>query len=282
MSLVHHSPDSTDERVLSTQALRFRRVPNTLYYGDNLDVLREHIATESVDLVYLDPPFNSKATYNVLFAKHGDAASAQIHAFDDSWSWGQDAEDAYTELTTGRAPIDVATFIQAMRTVLGTSDMMAYLVMMAPRLVELRRVLKPTGSIYLHCDPTASHYLKLLMDAVFDPGGFRNEIIWHYDQGARGKHDFGHKHDTIFWYSKSRTEWLFNSASVLEPYKSKMTEWRYTKGGQAGKPMPLGKVPSDVWDMTFNSMSKEHLGYPTQKPLVLLDRIVKASSNGGG
>ena len=253
---------------------------NTLYYGDNLDVLHRYVADESVDLVYLDPPFNSNATYNVLFAeRNGSQAAAQIKAFEDTWRWDHAAAEAYQK--TVEAGGAVSRAMQAFRQFLGDSDVLAYMAMMAPRLVELRRALKSTGSIYLHCDPTASHYLKILMDAVFGLGSFRNEVIWHYDYGARSKRTFGTKHDVIFWYSESPTEWTFNTHAVLEPFKSKMTEWRYTKGGQAGKPMPLGKVPSDVWDIKLNAMSKERLGYPTQKPEALLERIIKASSNEG-
>jgi site-specific DNA-methyltransferase (adenine-specific) len=150
---------------------------NALYYGDNLDVLRRYIASESVDLVYLDPPFNSNATYNVLFAEHsGEKAASQIKAFEDTWTWDQESARTYFE--TVQAGGEVANALKAFYALLGESNMMAYLAMMAPRLVELRRVLKSTGSIYLHCDPTASAYLKLLMDAVFDPMNFRNEIIW--------------------------------------------------------------------------------------------------------
>jgi adenine specific DNA methylase Mod len=150
--------------------------PNGLYYGDNLDVLRQHIGDESVDLVYLDPPFNSNASYNVLFGEHGTRSAAQIHAFEDTWRWDEAASIDYQRTVEmgGR----VADALRAFRTLLGTSDMLAYLSMMAPRLVELRRVMKPTASIYLHCDPTASHYLKLLMDAVFEPVNFRNEVVW--------------------------------------------------------------------------------------------------------
>jgi len=253
--------------------------PNVLYYGDNLDVMRRHIKSESVDLVYLDPPFNSNADYNVLFEEHGEKAAAQVKAFTDTWTWDADARRDYEEAVErgGR----VSDSMRAFYTMLGGSDMMAYLARMSLRLVELHRVLKPTGSLFLHCDPTASHYLKLLLDSVFGPGSFRNEIIWHYDYGARSKRTFGTKHDVIFWYSKSRTEWTFNAAAVLVPYASKMTEWRYTKGGQKGKPMPEGKIPTDVWDIKLNAMSKERLGYPTQKPLELLDRIVRAASNPG-
>src|SRR5207302_1565733 len=149
---------------------------NLLYYGDNLDVLRRHIDDETVDLVYLDPPFKSNQDYNVLFSEHGTKAAAQIKAFEDTWTWDESAARSYEE-TVERGG-DVARALISFRTFLGTSDMLAYLSMMAPRLVEMRRVMKATASIYLHCDPTASHYLKMLMDSVFDPTNFRNEIIW--------------------------------------------------------------------------------------------------------
>ncbi len=150
---------------------------NQLYYGDNLGVLREHIKDESVDLIYLDPPFNSRQDYNVLFAeKDGTRSSSQIMAFEDTWEWNMDAETAYQEIVERGGRVSDA--MRAFRTFLGHSDMMAYLAMMAPRLIELHRVLKETGSIYLHCDPTASHYLKMLMDAVFSPQYFLNEVIW--------------------------------------------------------------------------------------------------------
>ena len=151
--------------------------PNLLYYGDNLDVLRRHVASASVDLVYLDPPFNSNATYNVLFRQHNDTlAASQIEAFGDTWRWDTAAAEAYEE--TVEAGGSVAQAMRAFNTLLGPSDMLAYLSMMAPRLVELRRVLKPTGSLYLHCDPTASHYLKLLLDSVIGADNFKNELIW--------------------------------------------------------------------------------------------------------
>lgn len=150
---------------------------NQLYYGDNLRVLRDEVADETVDLVYLDPPFNSAANYNVLFREaSGEQSAAQIMAFEDTWHWTHESEATYQELVTD-APERLARLIEAMRQMLGTSDMMAYLVMMAPRLVELHRVLKPTGSIYLHCDLTASHYLKLVMDGIFGPANFKNEQI---------------------------------------------------------------------------------------------------------
>ncbi|HPE73865.1 MAG TPA: DNA methyltransferase, partial [Candidatus Competibacter sp.] len=151
---------------------------NHLYYGDNLQVLREHIATESVDLIYLDPPFNSQATYNVLFrSPKGEQSQAQIEAFEDTWHWNDSAERAFDEVMTS-GNTDAAEMLRAMRSFLRENDMMAYLAMMAVRLLELHRILKPTGSLYLHCDPTASHYLKILLDAIFGVENFRSEIIW--------------------------------------------------------------------------------------------------------
>jgi adenine specific DNA methylase Mod len=149
---------------------------SVLFYGDNLDVLRLHVADESVDLIYLDPPFNSNATYNVLFRQAGEQASAQIKAFDDTWHWDHAAAAAFQEVIIAGG--SVADALKAFQTFLGPSMMLAYLSMMAPRMRELHRVLKPTGSLYLHCDPTASHYLKMLLDAVFGGENFRNEIIW--------------------------------------------------------------------------------------------------------
>jgi site-specific DNA-methyltransferase (adenine-specific) len=151
---------------------------NTLFYGDNLIILREHIPSESVDLIYLDPPFNSSRNYNVLFKdEHGTESEAQITAFEDTWHWNLAAEAAYSELLT-EAPDHVAKMIESLRGFIGDNQMMAYLVIMAARLVELHRVLKPTGSIYLHCDPTASHYLKIILDTIFGVKRFRNELIW--------------------------------------------------------------------------------------------------------
>lgn len=150
-----------------------------LYWGDNLDILRNYVASESVDLIYLDPPFNSNRNYNVLFRENGKSESdAQIQAFTDTWHWSEQAELAYAELVeANHVPQRVSDLIVAMRSFIGSNDVMAYLVMMTLRLLELHRVLKPTGSIYLHCDPTASHYLKVVMDTIWGPKNFRNEII---------------------------------------------------------------------------------------------------------
>src|SRR5208283_4473948 len=174
---------------------------NKLYFGDNLPIMQEHIPDDSVDLVYLDPPFNSKATYNVLFGeKNGSHSEAQIVAFEDTWHWGHEAKDTYLDLVT-QGPKKLAELMQAFRSFLGQNDMMAYLVMMAIRLAELHRVLKSTGSIYLHCDPTASHYLKLLMDAIFGTERFRTEIIWKRTSShGNVSAGYGDVTDTLLYY----------------------------------------------------------------------------------
>ena len=209
---------------------------NHLYYGDNLPVLRDHIATGSVDLVYLDPPFNSNASYNVLFrSPTGDRSAAQIEAFDDTWHWTDAAEAAFSEvLRSGNAA--AAEMLRAMRGFLGENDMMAYLAMMAVRLIELHRVLKPTGSLYLHCDPTASHYLKILLDAIFGARFYVNEIIWkrtdsHNDAKQGAKH-YGRIHDSILLYSKSDDR-FFNP--IYKPLPEKTVEnWYRTLSQKQG------------------------------------------------
>jgi site-specific DNA-methyltransferase (adenine-specific) len=176
---------------------------NALYYGDNLDILREHIANESVDLIYLDPPFNSNASYNVLFkAPDGHDSHAQMEAFEDAWHWNKSAERAFDEvMRSGNS--DAAEMLRAMRSFLHDNDMMAYLAMMAVRLIELHRVLNQTGTLYLHCDPTASHYLKLLLDAIFGPVQYRNEIVWkRSNPKSLGSINFPTCTDTILRYAK--------------------------------------------------------------------------------
>lgn len=315
---------------------------NTLYYGDNLPVLREHIATASVDLVYLDPPFNSNRNYNVLFKdEHGEDADAQLQAFEDTWHWNGAAEQIYYELVTD-GPAHVGQMIGSLRGFLGTNQMMAYLVMIAARLVELHRVLKPTGSLYLHCDPTASHYLKIILDTIFGPLGFRAEIVWKRTHAHGDSHDFGSIHDTIFFYSKTN-KWTWNqqfqaySPEYIKSHYSLVDEaGRYyqttslnapSHGGNSGQYEWRGKLPpkgrmwsytkenmeklerdgrliytkngtprykryldemkgtpvADIWEDIFplNSQAAERLGYPTQKPLALLERIIQASSNPG-
>ena len=176
---------------------------NSLYYGDNLDILRKYIPDESIDLVYLDPPFNSKRNYNVLFNNpKGHQSQAQITAFEDTWHWGEQAEREYNEVLQ-QPNTDVAEMMVALRKFLRQSDMMAYLTMMANRLLELHRVLKPTGSLYLHCDTTASHYLKLVLDVVFDIENYQNEIIWKRTTAHNDSSKYGKNTDSIFYYTKS-------------------------------------------------------------------------------
>ncbi len=211
---------------------------NFLYYGDNLDILRRYIGDETVDLVYLDPPFNSNATYNILFKeKSGTGAAAQIKAFGDTWQWDSGASQAYEEVV--EAGGRVADVMRAFRTFLGANDMLAYLAMMAPRLVELRRVLKPTGSIYLHCDPTASHYLKLLLDAVFGPVNFRNEIIWKRTSGHSDAKRYGCVHDTILHCAKSDPpQWNL----MYQPYDEGYVEQYYRYADKDGRRWMSGDI----------------------------------------
>jgi site-specific DNA-methyltransferase (adenine-specific) len=273
---------------------------NTLYYGDNLDILRDKIPSDYVDLIYLDPPFQSGKNYNIIFQPELNkikGATAQIKTFEDTWRWGDEAEKEYQGLITGTITKEkpsqkLIELIKAMRSYLGECSMMGYLSMMAPRLVEMGRVMKDTGSIYLHCDPTASHYLKLLMDAVYGPTNFRNECIWHYKRWPAGKFQFQRMHDVILFYSKIQGKNVFNL--LLEPLtQGTLKRWRGQKSRVEFKDgirqvtkmteeKSRGTSMDDVWDIpVINSQAKERLGYPTQKPEVLLERIIKASSNVG-
>lgn len=375
---------------------------NTLYYGDNLHVLREHVKDESVDLIYLDPPFNSNANYNILFkSPEGHNSDAQIEAFEDTWHWNDSAEAAFDEVMRSG---NTAAFelLRAMRGFLGDNDMMAYLAMMAVRLLELHRVLKPTGSLYLHCDPTASHYLKLLLDGVFGAKCYRTEISWKrssaHNDAKQGRNQFGNIRDTIFFYSKSPSKWTWNwlytpydesyiksayrhvdpdgrryrrgdltaakpggdvsfgwpikrtsagewiedhagehlspisgweyklkppmkrpaagdweadlenefenpkagwDYKQIPPYKGRF--WAYSKENMrqfsmqkrlaySSTGMPefkryldeqLGVPLQNIWDDIVPASGKESMGYPTQKPVALLERIIAASSNEG-
>lgn len=210
-----------------------------LFYGDNLQVLRDHVASDSIDLVYLDPPFNSAATYNVLFrAPDGAQSQAQIEAFEDTWHWGQEAEAAFDDvLKSGYG--DAAELLRALRGVLGDNDMMAYLAMMAVRLIELHRVLKPTGSLYLHCDPTASHYLKVLLDAVFAAENFRNEIVWKRTSGHSDSTRFGDVHDIILFYAKGAT---LTWNPQYQPYDMNYVEQYYRYADTDGRKFMSGDL----------------------------------------
>lgn len=320
---------------------------NRLYFGDNLEVLDEHVADESVDLAYLDPPFNSNRNYSVIFGRNRavDEAAAQIQAFEDTWRWTHTTEVLIGELSQ-TAPRRVADTLSGFYTLLEESEALAYLVNMTPRLLQLHRVLKPTGALYLHCDPTMSHYLKVLLDAIFDPRNFRNEIIWNRT-GAKGLQTtrLARNHDVILSYMKTgNARWnseaafipydaddldektsdkyrqkdedgrVYRLASLINPNSNRPNltyeflgvtrVWRWTKqrmqqaydDGIVVQTGP-GKVPqmkryldeqpgkplSDVWTdiAPINSRAAERLGYPTQKPLALLERIIKSSTNPG-
>lgn len=258
------------------------RPTNHLYYGDNLDVLRREIADASVDLIYLDPPFNSNASYNILFrAPDGAGTAAQVEAFHDSWHWNDAAAEAFDQVArSGHA--DAFQLLDSLRRFLGENDMLAYLAMMTIRLIELRRVLKPSGSLYLHCDPTAGHYLKLLLDGVFAPRAFRREIVWRsgWVSGFKTRTaNWVRNHDLIFYYVRDpAADWTFNKQYVAHAAGYER------RGGGAN---PLGKPIDDVWDdpalysPNIKSFSVEKLGYPTQKPVALLERIIAASSRPG-
>ena len=314
---------------------------NQLYYGDNLDILRTYIPDESVDLIYIDPPFNSNQAYNVIFSEADGASSeAQIQAFEDTWRWGETTEQAYHELI-GTAPSLLVEIIKSFRGFLTETNLMAYLVMMALRLVELHRVLKPTGNFYLHCDPTASHYLKIILDQIFGVENFQNEIVWERTNAHNMKARYYSKiHDLLLFYSKSDSytwnkQYIEYSDAQLSRYKtdengrlytgrdltmsaimeSRNFEWRGTRppthrswgaslaqleewyaAGRIllkkdGTPrldglkvyldeLPGKQVPS-IWNdiPRIGNTSKERLGYPTQKPLALLERVIKTSSN---
>ncbi len=264
---------------------------NHLYYGDNLDVLRRYVADESVDLIYLDPPFNSQADYNVLFAERdGSKAAAQIKAFGDTWHWGMESASAYDQFVTD-APHRASQAMQALRSLLGESDTLAYLSMMAPRLVELHRVLKSDGSLYLHCDPTASHYLRLLTDGIFGPDKFRSEIIWRRSN-AHNKvtRQYGPIHDTIFFYGKGPTvrfrpgtrppmrgyirEW-FTGEDERGPFRTNMLTGPGMRTGTSGQawrgfdPTTVGRhwaIPASI----RGELPAEAAGWTTQRTLDFL------------
>jgi len=317
---------------------------NTLYYGDNLEILRKYVADESVDLIYLDPPFNSNRAYNVIFQdKTGKYSAAQIQAFEDTWHWSQETQSAFDEIMTGNYPNDLKNMMNAFRQFMDSNDLMAYLTMMAIRLVELRRVLKPTGSIYLHCDPTASHYLKILMDQIFGETNFRNEIIWQRTSSHNDSQRWPHIHDVILFYAHKgftwHSEYLEHDPSYLDKfyrfhdergcyrlheiirtasmgprpnlsyeYKGYTPEWGWRRvrskvealdkdgrieWSKTGRPYlkrylheQEGTMVSSIWydipPLSGQTTRKgERLGFATQKPLALLERIIQASSNEG-
>lgn len=315
--------------------------PNTLYYGDNLHVLRR-LPGASVDLVYLDPPFNSNRTYNVLFKeKSGQASAAQLEAFGDTWQWDRAAVETFDALRL-EAPPRVGKMIAALRDFIGGNDMMAYLAMMTARLIELHRVLKPTGSLYLHCDPTASHYLKVVLDTIFGKEHFRNEITWKRTHAHNDPKNYGNVVDSIFYYVKGPVftwnrqytpyspEYIekyyrhhdpdgrsYQLVSLRSPQPRPNLRYEYkgyqphpngwavslekmqqldaegrlyfpnNKDGAIREKMYLDEMPGvplqNLWDDIgpIAAHAAERLGYPTQKPLALLERIIQSSSNPG-
>ena len=262
---------------------------NKLYYGDNLDVLRKYIKDESVDLCYIDPPFNSKRNYNQIYNNVGKEDKARAQAFVDTWTWDDEANQGLREIQSnfnGVFTSQSIDLIDGLTKVLKKGSLLAYLVSMTLRIAEIHRVLKSTGSFYLHCDPTASHYLKLILDALFCPRGgeFRNEIVWCYATPSGAKNKFPSKHDVIFFYTKSQ-QYIFHSQHI--PHKSGLHNtgqaWQKTDGDNdyVRNLEKLGKKVEDWWIDIYpvDRLRREISGYPTQKPEALLERIIKASSD---
>ncbi len=259
---------------------------NTLYYGDNLEVMRKHIRDETIDLCYIDPPFNSKRNYNQIYNNVGTEDVAQAQAFIDTWTWDDRANEGFSEILgndMGRFTKQTVELIKGLHSVLGKGSLLAYVVSMTLRITEIHRVLKPTGSFYLHCDPTASHYLKLVLDAIFVPNGgdFLNEIVWNYMTGGASKAHFARKHDIILYYTKSST-YQFYPDRIREQRSEKSIQRAQNPKGARISTDDTTKLPTDVWPISaLNPMSVERLGYPTQKPEALLERIIAVSSNEG-
>ncbi len=274
----------------------------TLFFGDNLHVLREKFGASGLqeegffDLIYLDPPFNSDKSYNVLFKEGIEDSPAQLHAFEDTWHWTPETQELFDDIVQSpKYPQKVSELMQGLEKLIGHNDMMAYLIMMTVRLIELHHVLKSTGSLFLHCDPTASHYLKIVLDTIFGWNNFVNEIIWCYETGGRATNFFPQKHDVIFWYSKTK-KYFFNydEVSIPRDFSTMHETVQYDEKGKAfqrniknGKEyryyLDKGVLPNDWWTdiQALNPAAKERLGYPTQKPIALLERIIKAVTKEG-
>ncbi len=250
--------------------------PGTVYFGDCLEVMTSWIQNQ-VDLIYLDPPFNSKKNYNILFGTETNGKSSQFLAFEDTWQWDRPAQRRLDQFR-GAVAHPASAAVLGLHSVLGDSGMMSYLSYMAERLYHAHRVLKATGSIYLHCDPNASHYLKVIMDQICGAENFQNEFIWYYGGGGASKKRWARKHDVLLFYTKS-SEWTFNADAVRSKHKWDRGQKR-ADGSE--RSLDKGKLPDDVFQHhSLMPWSKERLGYPTQKPLALLERIVAASSKEG-
>ena len=277
---------------------------NTLYYGDNLATLRQRIKDETVDLCYIDPPFNSKRNYNQIYNNIGNEDRAQAQAFVDTWTWDHEAQRGFQEILandTGRFQPQTIELLKGLRNVLKEGSLLAYLVSITLRVVEIHRALKPTGTFFLHCDPTSSHYLKLVLDGVFcsQGGDFLNEIIWCYNVGGKSKNHFARKHDVLFWYAKGNDYYFDGTVAGLKRetgdksfggkmgvdeegrrYQDKLVK----KSGKYYRYyLDDPKIPEDWWTdiNSIQSQSAERIGYPTQKPEALMERIVKTCSKDG-
>lgn len=305
------SPELVENVAPAPSGVRRCRAMNALFLGDNLAVLRRRLGDASVDLVYLDPPFQSGRDYDVVFQSCSDERGdgrARAHAFKDTWTWGPEAEESYAEMQAGSDRPAVA--LRSLRAMLGESDLMAYLCMMTPRLVELRRVMKASASLYLHCDPTSSHYLKVLLDSVFGAACFRNEVIWRYRRWPAKARRFQRMHDVLLFYTASPGKLhTFNTLygyerladSTLKTFGTKRQRADFssghrkpgvedveTRGPQMSDFWDLddlaasGAPASDAWEVgVIAAIGKERTGYPTQKPEALLERVILASSNPG-
>lgn len=263
----------------------------SLFQGDNLAVLRTHVTDASVDLVYLDPPFNSNKAYASAPRRAG---GPKILGFDDTWRWDARAQAAFEELVASEARPALGTLLRALREVIGIGDLLAYLTMMAGRLVELHRVLSPAGALYLHCDPTASHYLKVVLDVVFGAGTFQNEVVWRYRRWPARARRFQRMHDVLLYYSKSDRgehtfETLYGYEKLAESTRKTFGTKKQLADFSSGHRKPstteeetVGPPLSDVWEIgVIAPIGRERTGWPTQKPEALLERIVRASSKPG-
>lgn len=267
--------------------MNIRFQPNTLYYGDCLDIMAD-FPDGCIDLICLDPPFNSKRQYNQIFKNSGLKNAPQIKAFDDTWQWNEVSAERVQRVKRASAN-PASKVIAGFEGFIPRSEMLSYASYMAERLFVMHRILKDTGSIYLHCDSTASHFLKLVMDAIFGIKNFRNEIVWFYDDApGRAERWFPRKHDLLYFYAKDNKRWTFNSNAVRVPILDASKERYKTPrsiGGRSyvgGKSSEIGKIPEDVWKIpVVKQTSNQAMGYPTQKPLALYERIIKASSNPG-
>ncbi|HEY9811665.1 MAG TPA: site-specific DNA-methyltransferase [Halomicronema sp.] len=280
--------------------MSYPSITNQLFYGDNLQILRQFIPEKIIDLCYIDPPFYSQRNYYQTTTENG--ITLKVKAFTDTWKWNNQAAEEYNQILENLSNIfsqQTQDIIVGFSKIIGKNSLFAYIVSLTIRLGEIHRILKPTGSLYLHCNASASHYLKIILDTIFCPQGgkFQNEIIWCYTLGGKSKRRFAKKHDTIFFYTKNATQYTFNSEAATIPRKP--SSHMKTKTDETGRKyqqktdpktqktyqyyLDEGKIAEDYWTdiETLNRKDKQRQGYPTQKPQALLERIIKVSSNQG-